>query len=145
LVFALYPSEYQNNITVLKKTCADLTKNNSEGRVYEPIVGHYLKNKSFTSVEQPNPGPTEYSNIITFVNDGEETSLYSERMTHHMFNEKYMLILKQVIYERSDANSEKNVYGICGYRDASIDEHYGNESDNKLMDNISTLTLIKEE
>lgn len=48
LVFALYPSEYRKDIAALEKTCADLTKDDLDGRVYEPIVGRYLGSKSQT-------------------------------------------------------------------------------------------------
>jgi len=117
LVFALYPSEYQNNITVLKNTCADLTKNNSEERVYEPIVGQYLVSKSRT--HHVSPGPNNLNLSMVFIErSGKEIDVhYSLAMekSEYIFDKLFSVVGEANIKQKIDTNEE---YGICIYRNS---------------------------
>ncbi len=117
LVFTLYPSEYQNNITVLKDTCANLTKNNSEERVYKPIFGQYSVSKSRT--HHVSPGPNNLNLSMVFIErTGKEIDVhYSFTMekSEYIFDKLFSVIGEANIKQQTDTNEE---YGICIYRNS---------------------------
>lgn len=121
-----------NSTLTIDNICAELTKSNSEGQIYELITGRYLKKKSRTSKVQMRNHPVTISNTITLVSDKGPITLYSGKMTQTQFNESYSPILKKLIYDSS--NAENNTYGICAYKDKS----------GKYINDIRTLTLVKE-
>jgi hypothetical protein len=116
----------------------------TQGKIYEPIVGKYVKEKSFTAVEEQSDSSALYSIIITFVNNNHEASVYSEETSEKKYNQNYFPVLKKLIYDRPNLDFANNIYGVCGYKIKHSLRHYKNESQNKFIANINSLVLLKE-
>jgi hypothetical protein len=134
--YAFYPGEYRKNFAKLERTCTELTKNDSNGRKYEPIVGRYVKKKSYITMDQGD-GPTRFSHQITLINNKKEITSFSEVMTTQENYKKYTSIVNSVVEIpewRGPIEYTEETYGLCGFRNSS----------NKYIANIETLQQIGE-
>ena len=112
----------KTDIALLKETCDELTKNNTEGRVYEPIVGRYLGSKSYTSYAPTHSGITSFSHKIILHADNGELIIYigdDEKLFKEFFSNLSDIIGKEAVYEKKDTVSK---YGICVFRNNA--NHY---------------------
>ncbi len=128
--YVFYPSEYQRNLKLLEKTCGDLTRNDLDGKVYEPVIGKYIKRKSLTSIEEGTNSPARYSSKVVLWYKDNEITLFSKTMTQEIYNDDYLPIIKKVFDEPDNQN---RIYGICGYQE-----------DDKYIGIISTLRKLGE-
>lgn len=119
-------------ITSLEKACKKLSQETRKN--YKPIIGRYIENKSLARVVESTRSIPEYSSVITLEYEGKEIELHSNTMTEVEFHGHYRPLLEQVIsVHNNDLNSQKYVYGVCGYKDEK----------NKYRHKIETLSLVK--
>lgn len=138
-----YILNYTGKVAELKRTCDQLKKNEPEINHYEVIIGRYVHQKSFTSVEHPSGMLPIYTGVITLENDGKEYALYSEEMIKEEYEDSYQPLVKRV-FSNNNSNPEQSVYGICAYKMLPITKHLGSESKvDKFISKIETLTLIE--
>jgi hypothetical protein len=136
-VYSFYPNEYQENLTKLEKTCAELTKNDPDGKVYEPIIGRYVTKKSYSASEQGGGGPERYMHQITLLEGDKEVTVHSKVMMQEEYNTEYLPLLKKVIdFPEWHGSTEytDEIYGLCAFQGSS----------SKYVININTLTKIGE-
>lgn len=114
-------AEYRENLAALEKTCADLTKDDPDGRVYEPIVGRYLGSKSYASGSPSGVSSTWHSlNMVIAMNDvevkvyvGADREEFSDLMVQvtKIIGKKYM--------NWPDSEDTNFQIGLCTYKNNS--------------------------
>lgn len=129
------PKEIRLNKMKLQDICNELTETNNDGRVYEAIIGNFLKDKNMTYVEE-SVGPAEFWTKFSLSNIGQEVVIYSKKMTgDELYNEHISFLEKEVHVHLEEPNFENYIFGICAYKD----------EEGKYMNQIDTLTFLGED
>ena len=119
-------ASYEENLAVLEKTCAELTASDTEGRVYEPIVGRYLETESrradFISSSD------SFVHHMVFLTQRGKIALYG-RVPSEGYDKHFSDIAKVLGKNPSDsAEDTEVVYGICANNAETGAYYFGNES-----------------
>ncbi len=130
IMYMLYPSEYQKKLADLESACAELTQNDPEGRVYNPIVGRYLGSKSKTMMVPSISG--WLSHIMVFQDGAKEIIIYTGtniNVVKKYFTNIEMVLGKEAVHQQKDTEKK---YGICVFKNNA----------NNFVGKIETLTQI---
>ncbi len=121
-VYVFQAMEPQDNFKKLEKTCAALTENDPDGRVYEPIVGRFLGSESqIYSVSGPWPERIDLRMVLGSDSRNADVYYTVPVKDNLVLAEKlFSVVGKDTIVQKVDSNK---IYGICAYK---------NERDNNI-------------
>ena len=115
----------------LSATCKALSQSDAEGRIYRPITGKFLQDKSRNNVVKVRSGSSRSTTIALARTKDVIAYIYSVKMNENFYKTYYQDKLR--LYTTDDLSNE--TLGMCIYSNAS----------GQLMDRISTLTIITDE
>ena len=115
----------------LSATCKALSQSDAEGRIYYPIIGKYIKDKSSGGRITHPQGTIFFYTMALEKPSRHIVSIYSPKVSKEYYKQQYEAPLQSYFF----GSHSKETFGICAYSNAS----------GQLMDRISTLTIITDE
>ena len=115
----------------LSATCKALSQSDAEGRIYYPIIGKYIKDKSSGGRTMLRAGNIFYYTMTLERPSQNSVSIYSPKVSEEYYKQHYEAPLQSYFF----GSHSKETFGICAYSNAS----------GQLTDRISTLTIITDE
>lgn len=110
---------YESALTKLKVVCADVTSNDPERRVYEPIVGRYLGSKSYSAASTGHSASNNPYHKMVIRSDKLEKEVYfgAEREEFRKLMQDVGRIIGDQYMDWPNSPDTDFDVGICGHAD----------------------------